>query len=349
MHVGRERTVYRPCDDRAPRQQPTPARPAAPALWASALALESAGDCPAAARTARHAAAELRATAGHHDAPGALICDGFAELADGTVERALQALEAGITWAERESTPFWLATALALSGRAELIRSRLPRAATRLWHAHALAARLDSDDPYLPPRTVLAADLAEALARTGSARRAAEVLAEARRNTARGTDQPALDRAAATVRTTQGSPRAAAGELRRSLATGRQSPLERGRGHAALGWMERRARRKAAARNAFEEALVHFTAAGCRPWLLRTRVDLADLDGSTRPLSAVERAVLARVTEGASNREIARTVHLSVKAVEANLTRLYRRYAVTSRLELAQVLRNPRADAATET
>jgi DNA-binding CsgD family transcriptional regulator len=41
------------------------------------------------------------------------------------------------------------------------------------------------------------------------------------------------------------------------------------------------------------------------------------------------------VRAGATNRQIAATLHVSVKAVEGNLTRLFRRFGVSSRAELA--------------
>ena len=43
--------------------------------------------------------------------------------------------------------------------------------------------------------------------------------------------------------------------------------------------------------------------------------------------------------EGASNREIAERLYLSVKTVEATLTRIYRKLEVRSRTQLARVLR----------
>ncbi len=44
------------------------------------------------------------------------------------------------------------------------------------------------------------------------------------------------------------------------------------------------------------------------------------------------------VRGGATNREIAGTLFLSVKAVEANLTRLYRRLGVRNRTQLVRAL-----------
>ena len=67
--------------------------------------------------------------------------------------------------------------------------------------------------------------------------------------------------------------------------------------------------------------------------------ELARLDGArTGGLSDSERRIVELVRQGSTNREIARSTYLSVKAVEANLTRLYRRFGVRTRDQLARVL-----------
>jgi DNA-binding NarL/FixJ family response regulator len=52
-------------------------------------------------------------------------------------------------------------------------------------------------------------------------------------------------------------------------------------------------------------------------------------------LTARERALARLVHEGRTNQQIARTLHISVKTVEAYLTRLYRKTSCSSRVELA--------------
>jgi DNA-binding CsgD family transcriptional regulator/energy-coupling factor transporter ATP-binding protein EcfA2 len=56
------------------------------------------------------------------------------------------------------------------------------------------------------------------------------------------------------------------------------------------------------------------------------------------PLTATERSVLARVADGASNREIAAGLVVSVKTVEAALTRAYRKLGARSRVEATRLL-----------
>lgn len=58
-------------------------------------------------------------------------------------------------------------------------------------------------------------------------------------------------------------------------------------------------------------------------------------DLGTRPLSGREREVLARIVDGRSNDEIAGELGVTTRTVEAHLTRLYERFGVHSRTELA--------------
>jgi DNA-binding NarL/FixJ family response regulator len=53
------------------------------------------------------------------------------------------------------------------------------------------------------------------------------------------------------------------------------------------------------------------------------------------PLTARERSVARLIHEGRSNQQIARALHISVKTVEAYLTRIYRKTSCSSRVELA--------------
>jgi len=52
-------------------------------------------------------------------------------------------------------------------------------------------------------------------------------------------------------------------------------------------------------------------------------------------LTEPERSVAARVAHGARNTEIAKGLGLSVKTVEKHLSSIYRKLAISSRVELA--------------
>lgn len=58
-------------------------------------------------------------------------------------------------------------------------------------------------------------------------------------------------------------------------------------------------------------------------------------------LTEAEARVAALVLDGASNREVATALFLSVKTVESMLTRIYRKLGVRSRTQLGTVLRTP--------
>ncbi|MBK3571844.1 helix-turn-helix transcriptional regulator, partial [Streptomyces sp. MBT62] len=60
---------------------------------------------------------------------------------------------------------------------------------------------------------------------------------------------------------------------------------------------------------------------------------LDGLDG----LASMERQVAALVMEGATNREIAARLFISVKTVEATLTRVYRKLGIRSRVDIVRL------------
>ncbi|MEV5788253.1 LuxR family transcriptional regulator [Streptomyces sp. NPDC052192] len=123
--------------------------------------------------------------------------------------------------------------------------------------------------------------------------------------------------------------------------------LEQGRTQLTRGRVERARRRGAAARRAVDEAAALFEEAGARPWLdlaltFRRATDGGDLSRrGPATLTATERKVVEVVVAGASNKEAAERLFLSVKTVEAVLSRVYRKLDVRSRNQLAAALRTP--------
>ncbi|MEV6246711.1 LuxR family transcriptional regulator [Streptomyces sp. NPDC051742] len=130
-------------------------------------------------------------------------------------------------------------------------------------------------------------------------------------------------------------------------------PLERGRALIALARVERRRRRRSAAQGALHAAAAVFERAGAAPWLALASETPAGAAGESAgggsggeeappALSALTEAELrlARlVGQGASNQEAAAKLYLSVKTVEARLTRIYQKLDVRSRAQLATALR----------
>ena len=118
-------------------------------------------------------------------------------------------------------------------------------------------------------------------------------------------------------------------------------PFERARTLLALGATQRRNKQKAAARAALEEAQAIFEALPAPIWADRARAEAARLGG--RPterweLTETERRVAGLVAAGRTNREVADALFVSVKTVEWNLSKVYRKLDVRSRTELAALV-----------
>jgi DNA-binding CsgD family transcriptional regulator len=106
------------------------------------------------------------------------------------------------------------------------------------------------------------------------------------------------------------------------------------------GEVERRARQKRAARSTLEQALGIFQALGAPLWAQRARDDLARVGGAVLPssseLTPTEQRIAQLVGEGMKNREVADALFISVKTVEANLSRIFHKLGVRSRTELSR-------------
>ena len=116
------------------------------------------------------------------------------------------------------------------------------------------------------------------------------------------------------------------------------NPLSLGRSLLALGVVQRRARKKQAARRTLERAHAIFDGLGARLWATRAQRELGRIGGRAGAhgeLTATETEIVELVTAGRSNKEVAQALHLSSKTVEWNLSRIYRRLGVHSRTELA--------------
>ena len=120
-------------------------------------------------------------------------------------------------------------------------------------------------------------------------------------------------------------------------------PFEQARTQLLMGELQRRLRRKDAAAASLRDALATFEQLGTPLWAARARAEL--LRASGRPggpeveLSASERRVAELAASGMTNRDVAAALFISVKTVEINLTRAYRKLGIRSRTQLGQRLR----------
>ena len=120
-------------------------------------------------------------------------------------------------------------------------------------------------------------------------------------------------------------------------------PFDFARTLLAQGQIQRRFKKKAAARESLERALGIFEDLGAPLWLARAVEELARIGGrpgSTTELTESERRVAKLVGEGKTNAEVAALLFISVHTVRSNLRRIYGKLEIRSRSELAHQLRD---------
>jgi DNA-binding CsgD family transcriptional regulator len=118
-------------------------------------------------------------------------------------------------------------------------------------------------------------------------------------------------------------------------------PFERGRTLLVEGTVHLRRKEKRLASETLHAALAIFDGLGAPLWAERTRRELARVGLRRRDpgeLSETERRVAELAASGLTNREIAQRAFVSLKTVEASLTRVYRKLGVRSRTALARKL-----------
>jgi DNA-binding CsgD family transcriptional regulator len=135
----------------------------------------------------------------------------------------------------------------------------------------------------------------------------------------------------------------ASDELERTLELHErlQEPFERGRTLLVLGTVQRRARKKRAARESLDRALAVFDELGASLWSEKAREELARIGGrapASGALTPTEERVAALVASGRTYREVADVLFISPKTVQWNLSKIYRKLGVRSRGELAAKL-----------
>jgi DNA-binding CsgD family transcriptional regulator len=118
-------------------------------------------------------------------------------------------------------------------------------------------------------------------------------------------------------------------------------PFERGRTLLLAGQAYRRLKQHGRAAQALGEALAVFESLGAPLWAAKARAELARAGrpaAGVGALSETERRLAGLASKGLSNREVAAQAFVSVKTVEANLSRVYRKLGVRSRAALALAL-----------
>jgi DNA-binding CsgD family transcriptional regulator len=115
-------------------------------------------------------------------------------------------------------------------------------------------------------------------------------------------------------------------------------PFERGRTMLVTGTVAHRAKQKRKAREALEQAAEIFDRLGARLWSEKAYAVLERTGGQRRSelgLTPTEQRIAELVAIGRSNKEVAGALFVSVRTVEATLSKIYRKLEIESRAELA--------------
>jgi DNA-binding CsgD family transcriptional regulator len=122
----------------------------------------------------------------------------------------------------------------------------------------------------------------------------------------------------------------------------RPVPLEIGRTLLEKGSIERRAKRKTAAKRTLEQALATLEPLDAAIWVARARDELGRIGmrhaAKAEGLTPAQQRVAELAAGGATNREIAHTLYMSERTVESHLTKVYSQLEIRSRAQLATAL-----------
>jgi DNA-binding CsgD family transcriptional regulator len=129
-------------------------------------------------------------------------------------------------------------------------------------------------------------------------------------------------------------------------AIGDRFPFDGARTRLVLGEWLRRARRRSDAREHLRAAHAVFEALGAQPWADRARLELR-ATGEAGPRSASstldgltpqELGIARLVADGATNKEIAAQLFLSVRTIEYHLHKVFTKLGIASRHALARLV-----------
>lgn len=261
------------------------------------------------------------------------------EAGRGNVEFARELAATGAEHAEAQQDVTFAAQCRWVLGQLELSVDD-PAAALRWLEPIAdMLQRRGIREPGVYPFTP---DLIESWAAAGRLDRAADRLAWLQ-DAARRLDHPWAritgGRAEAVLRLAQHDPAAAIQAVAAVIpeARERRLPFELGRCLLVLGTAQRKARQRRDAALSLDEAIAAFRGLGAPRWQALAAAQRARLTpGGDATLTPTERRIADLVGAGHSNAEIAAALYISVKTVEANLTRIYRKLGIRGRVDLAR-------------
>jgi DNA-binding CsgD family transcriptional regulator len=276
------------------------------------------------------------------------VLTSLAEASGGDVQRGLALAEEAVRHAEDDGDQIYMSRALAALGYVQLVAGDAPGTVRSLRRVRELEHGLGVTDPA---RGRWHGDLAEALVLIGEpdeARDLIEVTREQALRLGRESTLAVLDRGEALLRAARGEHEPACAQL--TSVQDRLAKLGCGLEEARTAFALARLRTRRPGPTSYDEAARLFRRCRALPWL--RQVDAAIAAGAAEPavpapapvvpdalegLASMERQVAALVMEGATNREIAGRLFISVKTVEATLTRVYRKLGIRSRVDIVRL------------
>lgn len=279
-----------------------------------------------------------------HENPGApLYTKAFAEACLGLVMEARSDAEEGLRLAERDANAVIALQNLHVLGFIELSEGDLSESHEHLTRATALLRSMDVGE-FGPYHCV--PDAIEVLVELGHTDEARELLrwfGGIGAATGRPWTQATAHRCRALVEAAEGNLDTALDYAASALEHHERlrMPFERGRTLVVKGAIERRRRQRRAARETIEQALDIFERLEASPWAEKARREIARIglrSEAQRGLTPVEERIARLAAAGRTNREIASALFISVKTVEDNLSRIYRKLGIRSRAQLGSLI-----------
>lgn len=258
----------------------------------------------------------------------------------GRVQEAREAVDRGVALSERCGDEVFRLQHLSVLGFLELSVDD-PGAADRILRP--LAARLSSSGWREPSIYGELPNAIEALVELGELEKARRLLAELQDRLS-WVESPwgkaSAGRCEGLILAADGDLGAAFSALERALTVHEQlpQPFDLARTLLALGAVQRRTRKRGAARDVLERALAIFDDLGAALWTEKARSELARVGGRTAAgdeLTPTERRIAELVAKGKTNKEVAAQLFITPRTVEGHLTRIYAKLGVRSRAELA--------------
>ncbi|MEU1329652.1 LuxR C-terminal-related transcriptional regulator [Streptomyces sp. NPDC005865] len=311
-------------------------------LWRSLAEVDAGrGACGDALRWADRAV-DLTAAAGLSPGP-AWYTAALAQACGGRHDRALHFAAHAVRASREEEDALHTARGLWVLGATLLHTGRVESAAAALAEVAELESRSGAADP-----TVLRwqGDAVEAFALSGRTREAQGLLETMQERVGPHPAHAALRASLTRARALRHHLDGAGDEAAELLTDAAEVfarlglPVEEGRTHLLRGRVERRRRRAAAARAAWETARSLFADAEAHPWSVLAEDHLSHLTGRApgQLLTEHELRLAELVRTGATNQEAAQQMFISVKTVETVLSRVYRKLGIRSRTQLAAAL-----------